>query len=224
MDIERFRVALSMPLPTAAIDAPPAPTNPIDDIASDPGSLFRRNEPPQERDDKGQSSNEDRQEGDQRDSDGLDDPAIAAAAAHRPALHAGHDAKEAAPFAVEHHCRPTVSDMVRDVANRLLVATSAMDGHQEVRITLKHELLAGAEVRIAEAAGAVAITFIAPVKDIEVFISEHSRDIAALLGARLNREVRIEVTSGAAASGDGGGESQADGRHRRRVAFDDPQR
>jgi type III secretion system needle length determinant len=121
----------------------------------------------------------------------------------------------------------TMADLVREVADRIMVGESGPAGQQEVRIILKDQVLGGTEIRISEHAGAVHVTFVAGTKDAEGFLSQRQGEIATALSDRLDREVRIEVTDpdGQAQPDDARGERQQqeqnDGRSRNRRRFED---
>lgn len=116
-----------------------------------------------------------------------------------------------APQAAQPAPRPetTLSELVKEVADRILVGNSGPDGAREVRIILKDEVLGGSEIRISEHAGAIEVAFVAETKDAEQFLESHREDIAAALGERLDREVRVSVTD--RNSGDTGGENPGQG-------------
>jgi hypothetical protein len=111
-------------------------------------------------------------------------------------------AEEAAPPApteMTQRSQATFADLVRDVAERILVGESGPAGQEEVRITLRDELLSGSEVRISEHEGAVHLTFVAESKDAEQFLGGRREEISSALSERLNREVHIEVVDREAA-------------------------
>jgi|RhiMethySRZTD1v2_1073278.scaffolds.fasta_scaffold385235_3 hypothetical protein len=88
----------------------------------------------------------------------------------------------------------SLSDMVQQVADRILVGDSGDTGQPEVRIMLKNEVLDGTEVRISENAGAYEITFVADNKDIENFLANRQEQISTSLGEKLDREIKVAVT------------------------------
>jgi len=88
----------------------------------------------------------------------------------------------------------SLSDMVQQVADRILVGDSGDTGQPEVRIMLKNEVLDGTEIRISENAGAYEVTFVADNKDIENFLANRQEQISTALGERLDREIRVAVT------------------------------
>ena len=88
----------------------------------------------------------------------------------------------------------SLSEMVREVADRILVGEAGPSGQQEVRIILKDEVLGGTEIRIHEEGGATHITFVAADKDVENFLSSRQEEVATALGERLDREIRVAVT------------------------------
>jgi type III secretion system needle length determinant len=87
----------------------------------------------------------------------------------------------------------TLSELVKEVADRIMVGNTGPDGAKEVRIILKDEVLGGSEVRISEHAGAIQVTFVAETKDAEQFLETHREDIAVALGERLDRTVEVSV-------------------------------
>lgn len=111
----------------------------------------------------------------------------------------------------------TFSELVRDVAERILVGESGPAGQQEVRIVLKDEVLGGTEVRITEHEGAVQVTFVAGTKDAEQLLEAQREGISRALGERLDRDVRVEVTDREHADA----QPQNDGRSRNRRSVPD---
>ena len=79
-------------------------------------------------------------------------------------------------------------------AARNIFPETALAPGQEVRITLKDEVLGGTEVRITEHEGAVQITFVAGTKDAEQLLETQREEISQALGERLGRDVRVTVT------------------------------
>ena len=105
------------------------------------------------------------------------------------------DTTVSAPAEAAHsNPRATLSDLVRDVAERITVGEAGPAGQQEVRITLKDEVLGGTEVRITEHEGAVQITFVAGSKDAEQLLEAQREGFSQALGERLGRDVRVAVT------------------------------
>ncbi len=104
----------------------------------------------------------------------------------------------------------TLSELVSEVADRILVGASGPDGAKEVRILLKDDVLGGSEVRISEHAGAVRVTFVAGTKDAQAFLDNHRQDIASSLGERLDREVEVTVTGRDGTTGDNSREGDGD--------------
>ncbi len=160
-------------------------------------------------------------EGDDRDGDrsdepdGVPDPTLVRSAAD--AILAGfrqrmEDVTVSAPAVAAHHPPAALSDLVRDVADRITVGESGPSGQQEVRITLKDEVLGGTEVRITEHEGAVLVTFVAGTKDAEQLLEAQREEISRALGERLDRDVRVAVTDREGAEA----QSQNDGRSRNR--------
>jgi hypothetical protein len=170
-------------------------------VASDnPSSLFRRREAP------------DQQRGQDRgDSRGRDSDSASARAKNR----SEHDREPAPPTgdailrnlsgqtgdvdqtqAVQRPA-PTdssLSDMVNQVADRILVGQSSTTGQQEVRILLKDDVLGGTEIRVSENAGAYEITFVAENKDIENFLATRQEQISTALGEKLDKDIKVAVT------------------------------
>ena len=137
----------------------------------------------------------------------------------------GVDGRQAAQPPVP--AEPRISDMVREVADRILVSDTGSAGHQEVRIILKDDVLGGTEIRVREHDGAVDITFVAGTKDAEQLLGTRQDEIRTSLGERLNREVRVEITDrdggrDHAGGGQSRGQEQNEGRSRnRRSAYDE---
>jgi type III secretion system needle length determinant len=88
----------------------------------------------------------------------------------------------------------TLSEMIQQVAERILVGESGPGGQQEVRILLKDDVLGGTEIRMHEEGGALHLTFVAATKDVENFLGDRQQQIANALGERLDREIRVGVT------------------------------
>lgn len=109
----------------------------------------------------------------------------------------------------------SLSDMVSEVADRILVGESSATGQQEVRILLKDNVLGGTEISISEQGGAIELTFAAATKDIENFLANRQEEIATSLGERLDREVKVAVTDRDRASSQSGDERGRDGEQNR---------
>jgi type III secretion system needle length determinant len=101
---------------------------------------------------------------------------------------------ETAPVEPPSAPNSSLSDMVQQVADRILVGDSGDTGQPEVRIMLKNEVLDGTEVRISENAGAYEITFVADNKDVENFLANRQEQISTALGEKLDREIKVAVT------------------------------
>lgn len=166
----------------------------------------------------GESDDRDRDTSDEPE--GVPDPTQVRSAAD--AVLAGfrqrlEDTTVSAPAEAAHHPRATLSDLVRDVAERITVGESGPAGQQEVRIMLKDEVLGGTEVRITEHEGAIQITFVAGTKDAEQLLEGQREGFSHALGERLGRDVRVAVTDREGADA----QSQNDGRSRNRRSVPD---
>jgi hypothetical protein len=194
-DLERFREALDV---STLGGREVSGTSGADDDASrisssDPSSLFRRHEAADQQSDT--SDRRGKRDGERRNKSDDPTPPSGAEAVLRN-LNVEPAGAEEAPPPVPNS---TLSDMVNEVADRILVGQT-QSGSPEVRIQLKNEVLDGTEVRVAERDGGIGVTFVAATKDIENFLTTRAGDIATALGDRLQRDVRVEVTNNEAAS------------------------
>jgi type III secretion system needle length determinant len=88
---------------------------------------------------------------------------------------------------------PEVSEIARNVAERILVAEPSLTGKQEVRITLKESVLPETEIRISKEAGKLSIDFFTTSDHSYRIISQEKAGLQQVLAERLGPKVKIEV-------------------------------
>jgi type III secretion system needle length determinant len=87
-----------------------------------------------------------------------------------------------------------LAEVVRAVADRMMVGASGPGGQQEVRIVLKNQVLGGTEIRLSEVEGSLQVHFLAGSPQAESLLRARRQEISSALGERLRRSVRVEVT------------------------------
>ncbi|MBV8191968.1 MAG: hypothetical protein JO339_32360 [Alphaproteobacteria bacterium] len=87
-----------------------------------------------------------------------------------------------------------MADMVRELADRIMIGESGPGGQQEVRIMLKNQVLGGTEIRVSEFEGSLNVHFLAGSPEAEGFLQGRRQEITNALGERLRRSIRVEVT------------------------------
>jgi hypothetical protein len=225
-DVARFEGALSQ----TDKDAPSQTRDEVreeDRRSDDPSSLFRRREAP----DRDQGGKGDGGEGRREKTPAPDQqaPEPGASPLQGMALPAGI-LPLASPAIEPMTPAARVAALANEIVDALRVAQTGPGGTGEVRIKLNSAVLDGSEVRLVNAGKALELTFVCATKDAETFLLTRQAEMSALLGERLSREVRIQVTDPSrdeaartrheadARGGRDGGEDQ--GRSRNRHLYD----
>ena len=112
-----------------------------------------------------------------------------------------------------------INEIVRQIADRVLVSSPASETSPEVRIQLKDSLMQGSDVRIFRDGGELKIVFVAHSQDAQNYIAQNKGQIEQALGNRLPDEtVNVSIeTQADARSSDG----QNDGRSRQQYIAED---
>lgn len=177
-DVSRFEGALS----PADKDAPAQTRDEVreeDRRSDDPSSLFRRGEAP----DRDKGGKGDGGEGRREET-----PAPVGMALPAGILPLASPAVEPMTPAAR------VAALANEIVDALQVAQTGPGGAEEVRIQLNSAVLDGSEIRLVNDGKALEVTFICATKDAETLLLTRQAELSALLGERLGREVRVQVT------------------------------
>ena len=107
------------------------------------------------------------------------------------------------------------SELVEQIADRILVSMPDSGAPGEVRISLKQSILDGSEVRVFRAGGELKVVFVAETESAQRFLAMNKVQFQQTLGERLqDQRVQVEVEAPK-----GGGASREDNRGRSRQRY-----
>jgi len=102
----------------------------------------------------------------------------------------------------------SVSDISREIADRILVSDPELSGRQEVRIMLKESVLPGTEIRIRKEGDSVQIQLVTTSNDTFILLSDRKDQLQGHLHSRLGERVSVGLEFNETGAGQGDGRSR----------------